>query len=109
MGQRLQTAPRRRVDVIAPLPRPGASGPRDRAWPTEAEQHEIEDHLYSDDQPSGFGLGGDVAEPNRRQHGDVEVEGVSARDRLAEGGGIGPRVAPQRGFRSPAGLDTSMW
>ena len=51
---------------------------------SEAEDDQISGHLPGHDQPRHLGLGGDVAEPDRGEHGDREVKRVSAAQRLAE-------------------------
>ena len=41
---------------------------------SEADDDQISEHLPGHDQPRHFGLGGDVAEPDRGEHGDREVD-----------------------------------
>jgi hypothetical protein len=50
----------------------------------EPDGDEINDHLPGDHKPRRLGLGSDIAEPGRREHGDGEVQRVGARQRLAE-------------------------
>ena len=56
----------------------------------DPDDDQIDDHLSGDDQPRCFGLGGDVAEPDRGEHGDGEVQRVGVCQLLAEApGGLG--------------------
>ena len=56
----------------------------------QAQEHEVQPHLDRDRQPSSLGLRGDVAEPDGREDGGGEVQGIGATDRSAERCVIGP-------------------
>jgi hypothetical protein len=57
----------------------------------EPDDDEIGDHLPGDHQPRRLGLGGDIAEPDRGENGDGEIQRVGACQRLGEVAG-GNRV-----------------
>jgi threonine dehydrogenase-like Zn-dependent dehydrogenase len=56
----------------------------------EAEDDEVSDYLPGDHEPRRLGLGRDVAEPDRGEHGDGEIQPVGVRQRPVEVGGRHP-------------------
>ena len=82
-GQRERGLPAGRYGA-GRLPLPATLDRAQQDPDSEAEGDEISHHLAGDDQSRHFGLGGDVAEPDRGEHGDCEVDRVGPAQRLAE-------------------------
>ena len=57
---------------------------------TDTDDHDVSDHLTDDQDTSHLGRRNNVAEPDCGEHGNGEIQGVRARQRLAEAVGRNP-------------------